>query len=109
MGWREKDLVDKIAVASLRLRRLLRHEKGTIELALAAHSYDLQPTSETAAGEPCPRPTSSPEMDAVTDHLFFTPEGAKNRLRFEAMINRDLNFAIAELEQLQADGVRWKQ
>jgi hypothetical protein len=41
-------------------------------------------------------------MDAMTDHLFFTSEGVENRLRFEAMINRQLNLAIAELERVQA-------
>jgi hypothetical protein len=100
--WREKDLVDKIAAWSWRLRRLVRHESGNIALSLASHSYDLRSVSETAPGEPGSRSTSSPEMDAMTDHLFFTSEGVENRLRFEAMINRQLNLAIAELERVQA-------
>ena len=41
-------------------------------------------------------------MDALTDHLFLATEGIENRLRYEAMINRQLNHAISELERLQA-------
>ena len=41
-------------------------------------------------------------MDAMTDHLFLTSEGLENQLRYEAMINRALDHAIAELERLQA-------
>jgi hypothetical protein len=30
------------------------------------------------------------EMDAMTDHLFFTSEGREDQLRYEAMIHRQL-------------------
>jgi hypothetical protein len=43
-------------------------------------------------------------MDAMTDHLFLTSEGLKNQFRYEAMINRQLNHSIVELERLQARG-----
>jgi len=38
----------------------------------------------------------------MKNHLFFTSEGMENQLRYEAMINRQLNQAIVELERLQA-------
>ena len=60
--------------------------------------------------EPDPEPdsvaSSNPEMDAMTDHLFVTSEGLENQMRYEAMINRMLNHAIAELERIQT---RWKE
>jgi hypothetical protein len=45
---------------------------------------------------------SSPEIDAITDHLFLPPKDELDKLlRYEAMINKQLNHAIAELERLQ--------
>jgi hypothetical protein len=41
-------------------------------------------------------------MDAMTDHVLFPSEGSENQLRFETMINRQLNHAIAGLERVQA-------
>ena len=43
-------------------------------------------------------------MDALTDHLFLTIGGTEARLRYEAMINRQLNHAIAELENCRRGG-----
>ena len=43
---------------------------------------------------------NSPQMDAMTDHLFGTSDEVQ--MRYEAMINRQRNHAIAELERLQA-------
>jgi hypothetical protein len=41
-------------------------------------------------------------MDAMTDHLYLPEkEDLDKLLRYEAMINRQLNEAIAELERLQ--------
>lgn len=45
---------------------------------------------------------SGPEIDAITDHLFLPPKEELDKLlRYEAMINKQLNHAIAELERLQ--------
>jgi hypothetical protein len=42
-------------------------------------------------------------MDAMSDHLFLPQKDELDRLlRYEAMINRQLNHAIAELERVQA-------
>jgi DNA recombination-dependent growth factor C len=102
VGWRKKDLVDKIAVWSWRLRRVIRSESGQIARSLAEHSYDVQQSRAADAEEPGFGPSNNPEMDAMTDHLFFTSDGRENQLRYEAMINRQLNHAIAELERSQA-------
>jgi len=103
VGWLEKLRVETVAVWSWRMRRVIRHESGQIARALAEHSYDLQQSrAADAEEEPGFVPSSSSEMDALTDHLFLATEGIENRLRYEAMINRQLNHAIAELERLQA-------
>jgi hypothetical protein len=102
VGWREEDLVDKIAAWSWRLRRVVRYERGQIARALAQHIYELQQSKAASAEEPGSIPTSSSEMDALTDHLFLTTDGLENQLRYEAMINRQLNHATAELERVQA-------
>jgi hypothetical protein len=42
-------------------------------------------------------------MDAMTDHLFLPEKDELEKmLRYEAMINRQLNHALAELERVQA-------
>jgi hypothetical protein len=101
-GWLEKDLVDKIAAWSWRLRRVIRYESGQIARNLAERRYDLEQSKETSADEPGSMVANGAEMDAMTDHLFLTTEGLENQLRCEAMINRQLNHAIAELQRVQA-------
>jgi hypothetical protein len=102
VGWLEENWVDKIAVWSWRLRRVIRYESGQIARALAEHRYDLQQSKADDAEEPGSAPARSCELDALTDHLFMPTEGLEIQLRCEAMINRQLNHAIAELERLQA-------
>ena len=47
--------------------------------------------------------SSDPEMDLITDHLLLpSKEDVDKLLRYEAMINKQLNYASAELERLQA-------
>ena len=42
-------------------------------------------------------------MDAITDHLFLPEKEELDKLlRYEVMINWQLNHAIAELERVQA-------
>jgi hypothetical protein len=104
--WLEHLWVEKIAVWSWRLRRLIRCESGQIARALAGHSHELQQTRADDLAEPESAPSSNPEMDAMTDHLFLPEKDELDKLlRYEAMINRQLNHAIGELERLQA---RWK-
>jgi hypothetical protein len=96
-------LVDRIVVWSWRLRRLIRGESGQIGRALAAHNYDIQQSKAADLAEPESAPSSNPEMDALTDHLFLPEKEELDKLlRYEAMINRQLNHAIADLERVQA-------
>jgi hypothetical protein len=101
VGWREERCVETIAVWSWRLRRVIRHESGQIARALAAHTHDLQQSRAAGAEELDAVPSTSPEMDMITDHLFLTSEGLEEQMRYEALINRQLNHALAELERLQ--------
>ena len=103
VGWHEGDLVDKIAAWSWRLRRAIRYKSGLITRALAEHRYELQQSKADDLAEPESAPSRNPEMDAMTDHLFL-PENEEldKLLRYEAMINRQLNHALAELERVQA-------
>ena len=104
VGWLEELWVEKTAVWSWRLRRLIRCESGQIARALAGHSYELQESRADDLAEPeSATPSSNPEMDALTDHLFLPEKEELDKLlRYEAMINRQLNHAIAELERVQA-------
>ena len=102
MGWLEESRVEEIAVFSWRLRRLLRWESGMTARALATNSYNLQESKTSSLEEPEAVPSSSPEMDAITDHLFLPSNEELDKLvRYEALLNRQLNHAIAELERLQ--------
>jgi len=103
VGWLEELWMEKIAVWSWRLRRLIRFESGQISLALARHRYDLRQSRADDLAEPESALSSDPEIDAMTDHLFLPEkEDLDKLLRYEAMINRQLNHAIAELERVQA-------
>jgi hypothetical protein len=98
----EELFVEKIAVWSWRLRRLLRCESGQIARALAEHNHEIKQLSAADSGELELPALSSPEIDAITDHLFLPPKAELDKLlRYEAMINKQLNHAIAELERLQ--------
>jgi hypothetical protein len=103
VGWLEELWGEKIAVWSWRLRRLIRCESGQIARALAGHSYELQQSKADDLAEPASAPSSNPEMDALTDHLFLPEKDELDKLlRYEAMINRQLGHAMVELERLQA-------
>jgi hypothetical protein len=102
IGWLEELWVEKIAVWSWRLRRLLRCETGQIDRALAEHSYELQQSKGDDLAEPESEASPSPEMDAMSDHLFLPGKDELDKLlQYEAMINRQLNHAISELERIQ--------
>jgi hypothetical protein len=100
-NWLEELWVEKIAVWSWRLSRLIRCESGQIDRALAEHSYELQQAKADDLGGPAS--SGNEEMDAMTDHLFLPEKEELDKLlRYEAMVNRQLNHALAELERLQA-------
>lgn len=102
-GWLEEAWIEKIAVCSWRLRRLIRCEAGQIDRALAGHRYELQQSKADDLVDPDSASSRDPETDALTDHLFLPEkEDLDKLLRYEAMIDRQLNHAIAELERVQA-------
>jgi len=103
VGWHEESLVGKIAAWSWRLRRAIRYESGLITRALAEHSYEIQQSKADDLAEPESAASSNPEMDTMTGHLFLPgKEELDKSMRYEAMINRELNHAIGELERVQA-------
>ena len=87
---------------------MLLYESVQIARNLAEHRYDLEQSRATSAEESGSMVASSSEIGAMTDHLFLTTEGLENQLRYEAMINRQLNHASAELELVQAARKRKK-
>ena len=92
--------VEKIAVWSWRLRRLLRCESGQIARALAEHSHEIKQSSAADSEELELPALSSLEIDSIIDHLFRpSKEELDKLLRYEAMINKQLNHALAELEK----------
>jgi len=102
VGWLEEDWVEKIVAWSWRLRLVIRYESGRISRALAEHSYGLQQSRVSDAEERGFAPSGNAGVDAMKDHLFLTTEGIETQVRYDAMINRQQNHAIAELEKLQA-------
>jgi len=73
--------VEKIAVWSWRLRRLLRCESGQIARALAEHNHEIRHRlSAAASGELELIALISPEIDAITDHLFLPPKEELDKL-----------------------------
>ena len=103
VGFLEELWMEKIAVWSWRLRRLIRCESGQIARALAGHSYEIRQSRADLLVDSDSTSLSSPEMDAMTDHLFLPEKEELDKLlRHEVMISRELNHAIAELERVQA-------
>jgi hypothetical protein len=101
-GFLEELWAEKIAVWSWRLRRLIRCESGQISRALAGHNYQIRQSKISDATDLEAEPSTSSELNAITDHLFLPEwEELDKLLRYEAMINRQLHHAIAELERLQ--------
>ena len=103
VGFLEELWTEKIAAWSWRLRRLIRCESGQIAKALVEHSHNIHRSREGNFTDPESQSSSSPEMDSLTDHLFLPEKEELDKLlRYEAMITRQLNHAISELERLQA-------
>jgi len=70
-------------------------------LLLDQHSFNVKQSS-TELAEFESAPLSSAEMESLTDHLFVpSKEDVDKLLRYEVMIRKQLNHAIAELERLQ--------
>jgi hypothetical protein len=102
VGWIEEYRVEEIASLSWRRRRPLRWESGMIAKALAEHDHQRLQTEVADLGEPFSISSRDPVIAALTDHLFLpSKEDLEGLLRYEAMIHRQLNHALAELERLK--------
>jgi len=108
-GWHEKFLVEQIVSLCWRLRRSLRGEGGLIAKALAEHRYQSTQSIADDLGEEESTPSSVSEIASLTDHLFLlSKEDLEGLLRHQAMIHRQLNHVIAEIERVQAPRKRRK-
>jgi hypothetical protein len=90
-------MVEKIAVCWWRQKRALRCEAGLVRRAFVADHCE---TKESLGFQMVLGP--SPELAAIKDHLSL-PLGADldRILRYETSINRQLVYAIKQLERLQ--------
>ena len=73
-----------------------------IAKALAKHRYQSTESIADDLGEEESTPSSVSEIASLTDHLFLlSREGLEGLLRHQAMIHRQLNHVIAEIERVQ--------
>lgn len=101
-GFAEECWVEKIAVYLWRLRRVMRFESGQIALNMIENQDTLQKQDSEKSNASGPRPPRDSEPESRTDHLCLPPRDlAELILRYEPMLNRQLNLAFAELERLQ--------
>jgi hypothetical protein len=102
-GWHEQFLAGQIVSLSWRLQRSIRGESGIIAKALEEHRYQSARSIEDHLQEEGGTPMSAPEISSSTDHLLLlSKEDLDGLLRHQAMIYRQLNHMIAEIERVQA-------
>src|SRR5438874_388929 len=98
VGCMEDLLVERIAVSHWRKRRLLRYENGMISDRFACRR-DAIATRPARWGKPDTE--RQLELDMRTDHVCMPGENVQLMLRYEAMIEKQLNRDFAMLQQLQ--------
>src|SRR5437899_5078003 len=98
VGCMEDLLVERIAVSHWRKRRLLRYENGMISDRFACRR-DAIATRPARWGKPDTE--RQLELDMRTDHVCMAGENVQLMLRYEAMIEKQLNRDFAMLQQLQ--------
>ena len=98
IGCMEELLVERIAVSHWRKRRLLRYENGMISDRFACRR-DAIATRPARWGKPDTE--RQLELDMRTDHVCMAGENVQLMLRYEAMIEKQLNRDFAMLQQLQ--------
>src|SRR5207245_10842706 len=79
LDWLEELWVEKIAVWSWRLRRLIRCESGQISKALADHGYEIQQSKAADSENLGIAPPSNPEIDARSEERRVGKEGKTHR------------------------------
>jgi hypothetical protein len=89
VGALEEALVERIAVCWWRLKRVARCESGIVQRALVPRSVEYDEVMNSARAN-------------IKDHLCL-PSGADldRILRYESSIQRQLSYAISQLERLQ--------
>src|SRR5437667_8429024 len=100
VGCMEDLLVERIAVSHWRKRRLLRYENGMISDRFACRR-DAIATRPARWGKPDLCTEHQLELDTRTDHVCMPGENVQLMLRYEAMIEKQLNRDFAMLQQLQ--------
>src|SRR5207248_4368187 len=100
IGCMEELLVERIAVSHWRKRRLLRYENGMISDRFACRR-DAIATRPARWGKPDLCTERQLELDTRTDHVCMAGENVQLMLRYEAMIEKQLNHDFAMLQQLQ--------
>ena len=101
-GILEQMWVEKIVHCWWRLSRAARFESGLIQKALAKHRYDIEQakSDDEALGK---SPSQNSELDLLVDHLALPDRLEVDKLlRYEMMNNKELKYAVAELERLQS-------
>src|SRR5947208_3017765 len=98
VGCMEDLLVERIAVSHWRKRRLLRYENGMISDRFACRR-DAIATRPARWGKPDTE--RQLELDMRTDHVCMPGENVQLILRYEAMIEKQMNRDFAMLQQLQ--------
>src|SRR5438067_493031 len=100
IGCMEELLVERIAVSHWRKRRLLRYENGMISDRFACRR-DAIATRLARWGKPDLCTERQLELDTRTDHVCMPRENVELILRYEAMIEKQMNRDFAMLQQLQ--------
>ncbi len=105
VGVLEEMLVEKIAVCLWRQKRALQCEVGLVRQQFAKAAFDVwvAEMEEPVEGEEEPFNEDGPkDQEPITDDLRL-PQGAEldRILRYEATIQRQLVYAINQLERLQ--------
>ena len=92
--------VEVIAACYLRKRRVYRAERGLIANGLAERRRALQDAKIDADELQLPLPCN--ETDSLTDHLALpAKEDIDKLLRYETMIDTQMQRAVEQLEELQ--------
>jgi hypothetical protein len=100
VGFEEELRCEEITSCIWKRRRLTRYETGLITRNLAEHRTAVRDLASLAEADP--GTDSNPEVD-ITDHLSLpSNEDLERSSRYRSQIDRPLNFAIVELERLQA-------
>src|SRR5437588_1447200 len=100
VGCMEDLLVERIAVSHWRKRRLLRYENGMISEQFS-YRRDAIATRPARWGKPDLCTERQLELDTRTDHVCMPRENVELILRYEAMIEKQMNRDFAMLQQLQ--------